>query len=57
MIVMSNELHERDEQILLLKKKEEHYEKTLQDRDNMYKQDTMVRMQLGSDIYILIYKY
>lgn len=47
LVVMANDLNERDEQIALLKKKEEHYEQTLIERDNMYKQDAMVRMQLG----------
>lgn len=44
---MTNELNERDNQIALLKKKEEHYEQTLAERENLFKQDTMVRMQLG----------
>lgn len=47
MLVLTNDLNDRDEQIILLKKKEQHYEQTLIDRDNMYKQDAMVRMQLG----------
>lgn len=47
LVVVTNDLTERDEQIALLKKKEEHYEQTLAERDNMYKQDAMVRMQLG----------
>jgi hypothetical protein len=47
MIQLSNELNDRDEQISVLKKKESHYEQTLLDRDNMFKQDAMVRMQLG----------
>lgn len=47
MVQLSNELNERDEQISLMKKKESHYEQTLLDRDNMFKQDAMVRMQLG----------
>jgi len=47
MIQLSNELNDRDEQIAVLKKKESHYEQTLLDRDNMFKQDAMVRMQLG----------
>ena len=44
---MTNELNERDEQIALFKRKEAHYEQTLQERDNLYKQDAMVRMQLN----------
>jgi hypothetical protein len=47
LVVMTNELNERDSQIALLKKKEEHYEQTLQERENLFKQDTMARMQLG----------
>eukprot|EP01038_Epipyxis_sp_PR26KG_P004894 gene4894-6853_t len=47
MMQMTNELSEREDQISILKKKEENYERTLIDRDNMYKQDAMVRMQLG----------
>lgn len=47
MLVMANDLNDREEQIVLLKKKEEHYEQTLSERDNMFKQDAMVRMQLG----------
>lgn len=47
LVVMTNELNERDNQISMLKKKEEHYEQTMQERENLFKQDTMVRMQLG----------
>ncbi len=47
LVVLTNELNERDNQIAMLKKKETHYEQTLQERENLFKQDTMVRMQLG----------
>jgi len=46
-VVLTNELNERDNQIALLKKKETHFEQTIQERENLFKQDTMVRMQLG----------
>lgn len=46
-MVLTNELNERDNQIALLKKKETHFEQTIQERENLFKQDTMVRMQLG----------
>ncbi len=46
-MLLSNDLTERDNQIAGMKHKEEHYEQTLVDRDNMFKQDAMVRMQLG----------
>jgi hypothetical protein len=46
-VVMANELSERDKQISLLKSKEEHAAQTLQERDTMFKQDAMVRMQMG----------
>lgn len=38
LVVMTNELNERDSQIALLKKKEEHYEQTLLERENLFKQ-------------------
>ena len=38
LVVMTNELNERDNQIALLKKKEEHYEQTLQEREALFKQ-------------------
>lgn len=38
LVVMTNELNERDQQIALLKKKEEHYEQTLLERENLFKQ-------------------
>jgi hypothetical protein len=38
LVVMTNELNERDSQIALLKKKEEHFEQMLQERENLYKQ-------------------
>ena len=47
LVVLTNELNERDNQIALLKKKETHFEQTIQERENLFKQDTMVRMQLG----------
>lgn len=47
MLILTNDLNERDETIAQLKRKEEQFERTLMDRDNMFKQDAMVRMQLG----------
>jgi hypothetical protein len=47
MLVLANDLNDREEQIAGLRKKEESYEQTIVDRDNMFKQDCMVRMQLG----------
>lgn len=47
MMLLSNDLNERDSQIRSMKHKEEQYEQTLTDRENMFKQDAMVRMQLG----------
>ena len=47
MMLLSNDLNERDSQISAMKHKEEQYEQTLTDRENMFKQDAMVRMQLG----------
>lgn len=47
MVLLSNELNERDEEIQKLKKKHEQMEKDLAEQENRYKQDTMVRMQLG----------
>lgn len=46
-LILTNDLNERDEQIASLKRKEEQFEQMLVDRDNMFKQDAMVRMQLG----------
>lgn len=50
MLILTNDLHERDEQIAMLKKKEEQFEQILIDRDNMFKQDALVRMQLGKKL-------
>lgn len=47
MLILTNDLNERDETIAQLKRREEQFERTLVDRDNMFKQDAMVRMQLG----------
>lgn len=46
-LILTNDLTERDETIAQLKRREEQFERTLVDRDNMFKQDAMVRMQLG----------
>ena len=46
-MMMSNELAEKDEQIAQLHRNEHELEKKLIDKDNLYKQDTMVRLQLG----------
>lgn len=47
MLVLANDLNDREELIAVLKKKEQTFEQTLLDRDSMFKQDAMVRMQLG----------
>jgi hypothetical protein len=47
MLVLTNDLNEREDQIIALKKREEAYTEQLASKDRMYEQDAMVRMQLG----------
>lgn len=47
MVLMNNDLAEKDEQITTLKKNLQEFELKLKEKDNLMKQDTMVRLQLG----------
>ncbi len=47
MVLMNNDLAEKDEQITTLKKNLQEYEIKMKEKDNLMKQDTMVRLQLG----------
>ncbi len=47
MVVLNNDLNEREDQIIVLKKREAAFEEQLRAKDKMYEQDAMVRMQLG----------
>lgn len=47
LMTMNGELVERDEQLAALKKSQADYEAQLREKDNLMKQDTMVRLQLG----------
>lgn len=47
MVLMNNDLAEKDEQITSLKKNLQEFELKLKEKDNLMKQDTMVRLQLG----------
>jgi hypothetical protein len=47
MVFMNNDLAEKDEQITSLKKNLQEFELKLKEKDNLMKQDTMVRLQLG----------
>jgi uncharacterized coiled-coil protein SlyX len=47
MLVLTNDLNEREDQIIAMKKREEAYIEQLASKDRMYEQDAMVRMQLG----------
>lgn len=47
LMAMSNEMAEKDDVIAAFKKSEQQYEQKLQERENMYKQDNIVRLQLG----------
>jgi hypothetical protein len=47
LVAMNGELIERDEQLALMKKLQTDYESQLREKDNLMKQDTMVRLQLG----------
>lgn len=44
---MSNELGERNSLIDEMKKMQMQYEQKLVEKDNLYKQDSIVRLQLG----------
>lgn len=46
-MMMNNELAEKDEQLSKFKKDATNFEKALVEKDNLYKQDNMVRLQLG----------
>ena len=47
MVALNNDLNDREDQIIILKKREVAYEDQLRAKDKMYEQDAMVRMQLG----------
>eukprot|EP00981_Chlorochromonas_danica_P003887 scaffold736_cov197-Ochromonas_danica.AAC.1 len=47
LMALNNELAEKDETIVALKKSEQSYEQRLQEREKMYMQDNVVRLQLG----------
>jgi hypothetical protein len=47
MLVLTNDLNEREDQIIALKKREAVFQETLANKERMYEQDAMVRMQLG----------
>lgn len=47
MLVLTNDLNEREDQIIALKKREAAFQDTLANKERMYEQDAMVRMQLG----------
>lgn len=53
-MMMNNELSERDEQIIALKRSEEQFRLKLIERENMYKQDNIVRLQLGKRLEQLL---
>lgn len=46
-ISLTNDLLEREEQIVMFKKREAEFTKAIIEKDKMYEQDAMVRMQLG----------
>jgi hypothetical protein len=47
MLVLTNDLNEREDQIILMKKREAAFEEQLASKEKMYEQDAKVRMQLG----------
>lgn len=47
LMTMNGEMVERDEQLAALKKSQADYEAQLREKENLMKQDTMVRLQLG----------
>ncbi len=46
-LAMTNDLNEREDQIIALKKRENALEENLKIRERMYAQDAQVRLQLG----------
>jgi hypothetical protein len=46
-LAMTNDLNEREDQIIALKKREAALEENLKIRERMYAQDAQVRLQLG----------
>ena len=47
MLVLTNDLNEREDQIIAMKKREEAFKEQLASKEKMYEQDAKVRMQLG----------
>jgi hypothetical protein len=47
MLVLTNDLNEREDQIIAMKKREEAFQEQLASKEKMYEQDAKVRMQLG----------
>lgn len=47
MLVLTNDLNEREDQIIAMKKREAAFEEQLASKEKMYEQDAKVRMQLG----------
>jgi len=47
MLVLTNDLNEREDQIIAMKKREDALVEQLASKERMYEQDAMVRMQLG----------
>ena len=47
MLVLTNDLNEREDQIIAMKKREAVFEEQLASKEKMYEQDAKVRMQLG----------
>jgi len=47
MLVLRNDLNEREDQIIALKKRGVYFEEQLAAKEKMYEQDALVRMQLG----------
>jgi hypothetical protein len=54
-MMMSNDLVEKDELIAAMKRSELQYEQKLQERENIYKQDNIVRLQLGKRLEQVLY--
>jgi hypothetical protein len=49
-VQLTNDLLEREEQILELKRREADYSQKIQSKDKLYEQDASVRMQLGKKL-------
>jgi hypothetical protein len=47
MLVLTTDLNEREDQVTAMKKREAAYEEQLANKERLYEQDAMVRMQLG----------